>query len=457
MIRRIGPILLAMGMLCSACAWGQNDTGTADNAPPTQPGPKPAFTYPDTTPSLDFLSEGIENSSLTLGIGAGFAFDSNGYANTPTTTTTQNRWLFNVAPSIRIQQFLPKISWHLAYAGGLQVYQPISGPANSGSSNLFSQHASAGLIWQMTRHWQLSADNRYTYSANPFDSYLSIPGSPSINNPNPIAYLPLTRYELNSAVMTVTNQITKRDTLAFTGTSDLRRTSTYSVVTSVPFFNMVSYAGRVNYSHQLTPRLSLGAGYDFNSLDFGHGQQRSGIQTISFTGDYLIRPTMTISGWIGPEYTSTKDTVNLPIIGPVIAYTTLWSTAFGVNYGWQGQRNSLRAGYSRQVSDGGGITATTQVNNVNAAYRRRLTDKLNFLLGMRYLHDASITSSARTYDNIYGNIGFTYQFTKSFDATANYVRIHQSQSSAFIIGSRTYDDNRVGVSINYSWNHPLGR
>ena len=455
-MRRIGPILLAMGMLCSGCAWGQNDTGASDSTPPTQPGPKPAFTYPDATPSLDFLSEGIENSSLTLGIGAGFAFDSNGYANTPTTTTTQNRWLFNIAPSIKIQQFLPKLAWHLGYAGGLQVYNQINGSSN-GSTNLFSQHATAGAVWQMAPHWQLSADDRYTYSANPFDSYLTVPGTPSINNPNPVAYVPLTRYELNNAIMTLTNQISKRDTLAFTGTWDLRRTTTYNIATSVPFFNLISYSGRANYSHQFTPRLSLGAGYDFTSLDFGRGQQRSGLQTMQFTASYLIRQNMTLSGWIGPEYTSTKTTVFIPTVGTFYQYDQMWTTAFGVTYGWQGQRNSASAGFVRQVSDGGGITATTEVSNLNAAYRRKLTAKVNFLVGMRYLHNVSVVANQRSFNNVYGNVGFTYQVTKSFDATANYVRIHQAQSGAFIVGSRTYDDNRVGVSINYSWRHPLGR
>jgi hypothetical protein len=446
-----------MGMLCSACVWAQTDTGTADNAPPTQSGPKPAFTYPDTTPSLDFLSEGIENSSLTLGISTGFAFDSYGYAST--SNSSQGRWLFNVAPMIRIQQFLPKLAWHLAYSGGLQVYQQVSGPSNNSSnSKLFSQNASAGFIWQMSRHWQLMANDTYTYSANPFDSFLTIPGTPSENNPNPVNYVPLTRFEVNSAIVTLTNQITKRDTLAFSGTSNLRRTSTYNILTSVPFYNMVSYSGRANYSHQLTPRLSLGAGYDFNSLDFGHGQQRSGIQTISFTTDYLIRPNMTISGWIGPEYTSTKTIVFDPFVGRyVTSYNQMWSTAAGVNFGWQGHRNSVRAGYSRQVSDGGGITATTQVNSVSASYRRSLNAKLNLLLGLNYLHNVSVIANQRSFSNLYGSVGLAYQISKSFSATANYVRIHQSQSSAFVLGSQGYDDNRVGASINYSWNHPLGR
>src|ERR1035441_2923598 len=303
MTRRLGPILLAMAILWVTCAWAQNDTGSPDNATPTQPGPKPAYTYPDATPSLDFLSPALENSSITLGIGAGFTYDSNTYSSI--IGSNRNWWLFHVSPSIRIQQLRPKLSWNVYYSGGYQTYTQQSGLPNQ-NSNLFSQMASAGFLWQLARRWQLSASDNFSYSANPFDSYLATVGTPTMNNPNPVTYTPLTQYTQNSALLTLTDQLSKVDTLTFTGTANLRRTSNYDLVTSVPFYNLTSYGGRASYSHQFSPRLSLGAGYDYNSLDFGRGVQRSGIQTITLTVDYQIRPNMTITAWAGPEHTGTK-------------------------------------------------------------------------------------------------------------------------------------------------------
>src|SRR5271169_531583 len=134
MIRRFGPFLVILGILCATCAWAQTDTGATDTSAPTQPGPKPAYTYPDTTPSLDFLSQSIENSSITLGIGGGFAYDSNAFSNQ---NTGQSWWLFNVRPSIRIQQFLPKLTWNASYSGGYQIYTQVSGPTNN-NNNRFS-------------------------------------------------------------------------------------------------------------------------------------------------------------------------------------------------------------------------------------------------------------------------------------------------------------------------------
>ena len=461
MTRRIVPLLMFVGMLCCSCAWAQTDTGTTtDTTAPVQPGPKPAYTYPDTTPSLDFLNGSIENSSVTLGLHGGFAVDSNGY---PNTNGSQTRWLTNVGASIKLQQYLPKFSWNLGYTGGLQIYNQLSGPSNS-STNRYSQTATAGFIWQLSRHWQLLANNSFVESADPFDSFVTIPGTPTANNPNAVAYLPLTQFLQNMGIVTLTNQLTKRDTLSFTGTAQLRRTSTYNTVTTVPFYNLTSYGGRFNYSHQMSARLSLGGCYDYNSLDFGKGQQRSGIHTIQFTVDYLLQPNMTISGWIGPQYTSTKTEVFFPNPFPPPAtiflgesHDSFWSTAAGLNFGWRDKRNAVRAGYSRSISDGGGITATSQVNTVDATYSRQLARKWTGLVGGRYLNSTSTTQQNRKFSNYFLNAGATYQITKSFTATADYARIHQSQSNAFVINSGTYNDNRVGVTISYQWSHPLGR
>jgi hypothetical protein len=258
-------------------------------------------------------------------------------------------------------------------------------------------------------------------------------------------------------MLTLTNKLTKVDTLSFTGTANLRRTSTYNVLTSVPFYNLVSYGGRASYAHQVSPRLTLGAGYDYNTLDFGRGQQRSGIQTITATIDYLIRPNMTISGWIGPEYTTTKDVVVLPIIGPIITHSSLWSTAVGANFGWRNARNSVNAGFNRQVSDGGGLIATSQVNSFFGDYRRQITRKWDGILGGRYYHDVSTTVNTRSFNNFYISASGNYQISKSFYATVDYTHARVTQSNAFIIGSSSYDANIVGASISYSWNHPLGR
>jgi hypothetical protein len=448
-----GPLLLTFLILCWGCVWAQTDTGAPDNTAPTQPGPKPAFTYPDTTPSTDFLTQSIENSSITLGVSTGFSYYSN--ANVLANAPHSDYWLYHITPRIRIQQFRPKLSWNIGYSGGYQTYVYSNQPGG-GNNNLFSQSASAGFLWQMSRHWQLMANDSFHYSADPFQSYLTTPGTPTINNPNPVVYTPLTQFTQNYGQMTLTDELTKVDTLSFNGTTNLRRTSTYNLVTSVPFYNLVSYGGRANYAHRLSPRLSLGAGYDYNSLDFGKGVQRSGIQTISATVDYLIRPNMTISGWAGPEYTQTKTVIS--ILGEsLIIHNSLWNVALGANFGWQTARNSVRVGFSRQVTDGGGLIATSQVNSVTGQYHRMIALKWDATAGVTYLHDVSTTTATRKFDSFFINTAVTYRIARSLSAVANYGYAHVTQSGLFFVGAGTYNTNLFAATISYSWNHPLGR
>lgn len=455
MNRRFGPFLIVMGFLCGTCAWAQSDAGASDATAPTQPGPKPAFTYPDSKPSMDFLSGSLENSSITLGVGTGFTYDSSVYR---TANSSQGRWLFQVTPNVAIQQFRPKLAWNLSYAGGFQTYTN-PGNISTGNTNLFAQNANGGFLWQMAPRWQLQGNDHFAYTADPFGSSTA-PGLPSGNNPNPVPNSNVTQYKINSAVLALTNQLTKVDSLAFVGTESLRNTSTYNLVTSVPFYNLISYGGRANYNHRATSRLTVGGGYAYNSLDFGHGVQRSGIQTIEATVDYVLRPNMSISGWVGPEHTSTKSIVPIPLPGQIFyvtVYDSLWSIAVGANFTWRGRRDVFQAGFSRQVNDGGGVIATAQVLQVTASYRRQLMPKLDLLANMAYFNNTSTTITSRTYNSIYGTVGANYLVTRSVNVNANYYYVSQIQSNNLVIGYGNYNDNRFSLSVNYSWTHPLGR
>ncbi|HEX8893473.1 MAG TPA: hypothetical protein VF783_09120, partial [Terriglobales bacterium] len=200
----------------------------------------------------------------------------------------------------------------------------------------------------------------------------------------------------------------------------------------------------------------LGAGYDYNSLDFGKGIQRSGIQTITGTVSYLLRPNISISGWAGPEYTQTKNIVS--ILGEsFVTHNSFWNVALGANFGWQTIHDSVRAGFNRQVSDGGGIIATAQLNSFYVNYRRMLNAKWDAGAGATYSHDVSTTTANRNFNNFFVNASVNYKIAKSLNATASYGFANTAQSNLFLVGPGHYQTNIVSASISYSWNHPLGR
>jgi hypothetical protein len=384
------------------------------------------------------------------------AYDSN-IASFSNNSESMTSWLF--APSIGISEYRPKFALQANYNGGLGINQRLS------NSNTYSQTASADILYQLASHWQLHAKDTFSYSANPFSSYFTVVGQPSPNNPNPVSYIPFANTSQNTGEMDVSVQLSRYDTLTFTGNEFFRRYSNFNqnYDFQVGLQNMISYTGGGNYSHRFSPRVSAGAGYSFQSLDFSHGQQRSGTSTVQLFANYQLNKSWSISGWIGPQHISSKTTL-LTIFGYYTLVQSAWSAAGGANVGWQGLRDSFTAGFTKEVSDGGGYLATTVMYAVNAGYRRKLSARWDGTASMQWGNNISFASSNlskffpnRSYTllQIYGNLSRT--LTRRLTASLQYGYTHQNQTNLYINGTPYYSDNRVSFSLQYIWNHPLGR
>lgn len=469
MKRRFGLYLLVLVVGVALGAWAQEDV-PAPSAPPPAPdtstsqpsaqssGPKQEYTEVDPGKSLDFLGEAVNHSNLNLAMTIQGAYDTNIATFSPT-RLPQASYLF--APHIGFSQYRPKLALNIAYDGGLGVYQQLS------NSNTYSQTATADILYQISSRWQGHASDRYGYSADPFGSYFTIIGQPQPNNPNPNVYVPFATTQQNVGELDLSNQLTKYDTLTFTGNESFRRYSNYSNTFTFQggLFNLISYAAGANYSHRLSAQLSVGGGYNWTSLDFGHGEQRSGISAFQGFANYQLNRSWSISGFAGPQYITAKTII---FFGNqyAILYQNDWVPAFGLNIGWQGYRDSVTLGASRQVSDGGGLLATTNVYNANAAYRRKINARWDGILSFQYGFNASFAASNlnrqlfpnRSYSILQSALQLTRQITPAIQANLTYIYIRETQKNIYVQNAApTFNDSRMQVSIQYNWNHPLGR
>ncbi len=122
----------------------------------------------------------------------------------------------------------------------------------------------------------------------------------------------------------------------------------------------------------------MGGGYNWTSLDFSHGQQRSGISAIQCFANYQLNRSWSLSGWAGPEYITAKTIIVFQgQLCDLVPATTGFRLS-AVNIGWQGLRDSFTIGASRQVSDGGGLWPPPPCISLNGAYRRKLTCALGW-------------------------------------------------------------------------------
>ena len=154
MTRGLAPILLVVGY-CAVRVPGRRLTlGRRIRARLTQPGPTARLHLPgcDAIAGLSFPVGGEQQSSRWESA-PGFPTTA---MHTRQPALVRTFGCFNVTPSIKIQQFRPKLSWNVSYAGGYQNYTYANqiGRSNA-NNNLFSQRAGAGFLWQLAPHWQL--------------------------------------------------------------------------------------------------------------------------------------------------------------------------------------------------------------------------------------------------------------------------------------------------------------
>ena len=182
---------------------------------------------------------------------------------------------YTIAPHIGISQYRPKLALNLSYDGGLGIYQQLP------NSNTYSQTGTADILYQFSSRWQGHVNDRYSYSADPFGSYFTIIGQPTPDNPNPNVFVPFATTQQNFgragpvlSVDPVRHADLHRQRSRFADIAITRRT----LPSRAGLYNLISYSGGANYSHRFSAQLSLGGGYNWTSLDFSHGQQRSGIR-----------------------------------------------------------------------------------------------------------------------------------------------------------------------------------
>jgi len=460
-------LVLVLGMVGYACAQDEtppsapapSSSSTEESSPTQAAGPKREYTQIDPGKTLDFLGEAVGRSNLNLGFNFQATYDSNISAFS-SDTLPQTSYL--IGPHVGFSQYRPKFSMNLDYDGGLGIYQQLP------NSNTYAQMGTADIIYQFTSHWQGHAYDQYSYSANPFGAYFTIRGQPSPSDPNPNTYIPFAATNQNIVSADLSDQLNRYDTITFTGSQNFRRYSNYDQTTTFQsgLYNLISFSGGANYSHRFSAQFSAGGGYNFTSLDFSHGQQRTGVSALQAFVNYQWTKSFSISGWAGPEYITAKTL--LPYFGQV--YTLLqndWEPAFGINLGWQGQRQSFTAGLSRQVSDGGGLLATTTVYNLNGAYRRKLTQRIDGWVSVWYGNNASFAASNlnrqlfpdRKYTLLQNIFQVTRPITQQVTATAAYSYIRETQKNIYVFpnSSPIYNDNRFWFSLQYTWNHPLGQ
>jgi len=390
----------------------------------------------------DFLTEMERSNYLRAGMNVGAAYDDNALL---ASTGAQSNTSVSIFPNLSIEESTSRIRWKLGYAGGLTINQ------NLPEQNQQAQNLNFDSQFRLSPHVNLRVAENFSYTTGFFDSGNGA-GVIGSGGPNASLITPLATQRSNMTTAEMNYHFALNDLVGASGSFyDSNFPNTGSQLT-----NSRTATGSAFWLHRIFRRNWAGTSYHFDRITFDpNGESRVhsfyAVDTLSLSNHF------TLSGFIGPQYSDNRGFVPG---GSQITQSSEWSVAGGAEGGWQDARTSLIAGYSRGISDGGGILGSVRLQNVHATFRRELIPgwaaALTALHGTNQSIVAPSAGSASSVNLTSVGISLERNVGKSIGFRLGYS--HDFQEQFFPTPNPTQDAhrNRFFVTLSYQWAKPLG-
>jgi len=444
-------------VLLVTLGWGQD----AHTVPASAIGPELPYTEVLTPPMpvnsvqmpLMFSSDGERSNILSGGIQVGGGYNDNALV---TPMDHISNVSVAIVPRIEIRQNRERWSLDFAYSPGITINQ------NLGEQNQFAHSLSFTTNYRLSPHVSLQLRDNFAKTNNLFSGLFGSTAGPGpLQQSNSSVITPLADSTSNNTGLGVTYQFNASSLVGVSGSYSFVN---YGSIAGTPgtfgFIDSRLASAASFYAHRFSNRQWVGATYNFKQLMFDPGS-RTVVHGILGFYSLMLDKHMTLSLWAGPDYSTTFISNVLaaqPSANSTLAWPSQWSPAGGVMYSWEGSRTSLQAGYSRLISDGGGLAEAVNMQQAYAEVRRRLAARWTARAGGAYtrnspLHTLSASAPLRSFQ---GNAGIEYRITDNLGASVFYGRQQQRYEYA-LLPSATANQNRVWFSLSYVFARPLGR
>jgi hypothetical protein len=403
--------------------------------------------------STAFLSEMERSNYLRGGVNVGATYDDNPLLLSSGVQSNTSETIF---PNVRIEESTSRARWSLGYAGGLTVNQKITSQ-NQGSHNLTFDSQ-----FRLSPHVNLRVAENFFLTTGFFDAGNGggiVAGS---GGPNGSLLTPLATQRSSVTTVETNYHYALNDLVGASGSFyDLHYTNIPTPPAGTQpnqLTDTQTASGSAFWLHQIFRGDWGGVSYRFDRITFNpNGEAR--IHSFAAVNTLSISKRFTLSGFIGPQYSENQGLV----AGTTQSQPTqsnAWSVAGGAEGGWQSQRTSVSAGYSRSISDGGGILGVVRLQNVHATFRRQLVPGLAAALTASHGTNQSITApsvtSASSINSTSAGVSLERNVGKSIGLRLGYS--HDFQEQFFPAPNPTLDAhrNRFFVTLSYQWAKPLG-
>lgn len=160
----------------------------------------------------------------------------------------------------------------------------------------------------------------------------------------------------------------------------------------------------------------------------------------------------TLTGFVGPQYSENNGLVSQQPI-----QSNGWSVSGGAEGGWKNERTSVSAGYSRSISDGGGLLGSVRLQTVQGTFRRELAPGWAAAFTASHGTNQSLIAPSQRINLTSAGMSLERNVRKSIGLRLGYT--HDFQEEFGVPGPNPTQDahrNRFFVTLSYQWAKPLG-
>ena len=437
----------AAGLLLLLTPWALCAQGIApgqQNVPMVASGQMPTATPGDgISPTNEFMA--------TIRLGA--TFDDNAIIGA---AKRQSDIRYDISPSVAFVQTLPRLDWGVSYGPGLDISQHHLFP------DQLSQDFGGHFTWAISKHGVFSVQQNYILSTNAFQQFgvqpfTTTPGP--LVSPNQTVYLPNVRRTSNLSQAQYNYRLSEHTSVGVSGGFGRQHYGTVVTGSQSTLIGSQAASGQAHVAHQFTPRNQLAVQYGWQQFKYGPANARTTTHTVLLSDDIKINQSSSLTLYGGPQYTMISNQVVLNLLFAIVQIPinrNTWSWSAGGVYTLRGARGAMSLSYSRQVSDGGGIIGTVELNGGSANFSWKLSPKWSMNLGLSAADDQllGVKTGANELRSYSARLNLGREIYKNVGVNLFYERLNQSGSLAGLVSG---NHDVAGVSLDFSFTKPVGR
>ena len=390
---------------------------------------------------------------LRAGVNVGATYDDNALLLSSGGSANTSETIF---PNLSLEHTSARVRWLFGYAGGLTVNQKFTNE-NQGSHSL-----NFDSQYRLSPHVNLRVAETFLLTTGFFDAGTGTQIGGGSGGPNASLITPLATQRSSLTTVESNYHFALNDLVGASGSFyDLHFTNPPS---SVPAGSELTdqltgsetATGSAFWLHRILRGDWGGASYRFERITFNGGEAQ--VHSFLAVDTLNVSTRFTLTGYAGPQYSENHGLI------PGVAQpsqTNSWSFAGGIDGAWRNARTSVSGGYSRSISDGGGILGAVRLQDVHGSVRRELVpgwvaavnatrgnnDAL-LLPGTGSPSKGNLTSVGVSLERNLGKslglrVGYSHDQEKEFGLTAPDSTLDAQR-------------NRFFVTLSYQWAKPLG-